>query len=288
MTTVEDLLSHFRDKYSHINPIMITAPTQRCGTTLLQRAINSGGEAVIYGENFMLLEMMAYNLGTSIYDLENKTTICRSTSEAFWGGKKNVDATALFPDFEEYINVLFDSYFAIFEQYDSYTKSNGVQNWGFKHQPRDINGFINTLIFLPNVRIVFVYRDLIAVAKSMRARWPETMDSDDKLIAFGHRWAQNTAKIIKSKKQKMILKYENLIENPEEFIPEIEEFIGMKVDKNEFTNKVNSHFIGKDIEKQSVNEAKTSGNYIKPAQISDVERDLLLTHANDIYKQLGY
>ena len=37
-------------------PIFVIGPTTRCGTSLLQRLLNSTGKAVVYGENFALLQ----------------------------------------------------------------------------------------------------------------------------------------------------------------------------------------------------------------------------------------
>ena len=45
------IVDELRHKYARIQLCLITAPTERCGITLIQRMINAGGECVIYGEN---------------------------------------------------------------------------------------------------------------------------------------------------------------------------------------------------------------------------------------------
>jgi hypothetical protein len=282
------LILRLKEEYSDLNPIIIAAPTQRCGTTLLQRSINGAGEALIYGENFLLCEMMPSMLGSAFADFEDKITICDNTMLAFKEGQRNVDATALFPDYEEYCEHLLRQFYDTMRYYQQKSEAMGYEHWGFKHQPQDIGGFLNTLTFLPHTRLVVVVRDLVDVAKSMRARWPKRMNSDDKLISFGRRWAVNTGRLTKAPKKSLFIQYEKMIEEPEKFIIAISQYVNVAMDPSEFNNKVNKHYGKAELSTLENHKIGDSGKYIAPADVSKDEKTLLLTHAQKVYEQLGY
>jgi len=239
---LEEIIKELQDQHKNLKPILVLAPVQRCGTTLLQRAINAGGEAIIYGENFFMLEMHPFNIGAPVKDYESKVTITSSVTEAFLAGKRDIDATALFPDYQKYVQIVLNMFFAPIRQYDEYSEKNGYKNWGLKHQPKDLRGFNNFLNILPDCHIVVIYRYLLDVAKSFRARWPDLLENNEQLGTFATRWATNLNFLLNMNAERHVVSYEELIADKATHVDKLSEYLGVKVSLEEFDKKINAHF----------------------------------------------
>jgi hypothetical protein len=86
-------------------PIIIVGPTTRCGTTLLQRALNSTRKIVIYGENFMFMQKypdMIHGFTRSL----NANRHNNASSRAMLRSGVDFEASALFPDYDAYIETI--------------------------------------------------------------------------------------------------------------------------------------------------------------------------------------
>ena len=290
-SVLSSLIRDVKNENSSISPVIIAAPTQRCGTTLLQRAINSGKEAIIYGENFFLLEKYPYLIGGGLQNFEEKSDITEAVSKAFDSDRAGVDATALFPDYYEYSRKTIESLYLFMNHYQKHAQKNGYNIWGIKHQPNNIKGFINFLNLCPSVKLLFIYRDLLDVASSYKARWPESLSSEIDLKRFSRRWSENISAIrfYKSSNCKIhVLKYESLISDVNNHIGAVSSFLDVNIDQNIFNEKVNAHFVLEDINDKDIKDRKTDGKYIEPIELSDVEKRILIEETNGLYKNLKY
>lgn len=292
-SNLADLIKDIKGQYlsSDIFPIIIAAPTQRCGTTLLQRAINSGKDAIIYGENFFLLEKYPYLIGGGLQNFEEKSDITKSVFSAFESGKAGVDATALFPDFYEYSKKTVESLYLFMEHYADHAKNSGFKHWGIKHQPSNIKGFINFLNLCPSVKMVFIYRDLLDVAASYKARWPNSLSTEEDLRRFANRWSENISamRFYDSKQCSMyVIKYESLIVDIKGHVEQLSSFLDIQVDKKIFDEKINAHFVMDDITSEDIKDRETDGKYIEPVKLTDSEIKLLIAETNGLYKKLKY
>ena len=280
MNTLSEILNDVKKDYQHINPILVLAPIQRCGSTLLQRAINAGGEAVIYGENFLMLEKIPNIIGGPFTDVDSRLSITKKASDEFFGGNLGMDATALFPDYSEYLKSLIKSNYELLNCYDNFSKSKGYKNWGIKNQLVDVMGFRNFLAIVPNSRAVIIYRDVIDVAKSFKARWPKQLENEKQFEALGHRWAQNLHFLLTiNHPKKLVIKYEEMVKDPTPYIDEMENILGVTLSRDEFKRKINTN-VGKD--------NKTGDAYIPPSDLSENEIKALLKHTSPLYNNLGY
>ena len=288
MSGLDSIIQDLKQRYAELNPILITAPVQRCGTTLLQRAVNAGEEAVIYGETFFTLEKHPLCIAGPATDFDNKKKITDATEEAFFDGKRDMDATALFPDFEAHCRMALETQYTLTKQFHDYSIEKGFKRWGWKHQPQELQGFRNFLLMMPQVSLVVIYRDLLDVAKSFRARWPNQLATEQQLVDFGKRWSDNLTFLLNRSEPKLVIHYESMVENPEPVIKKLEEFLGIKLDHGQFKKKVNAHFDQQDIKKQDLKKSKEGGKYKAPAKLNSKEIEPLLSQAKQLYTQLGY
>lgn len=282
---LRNLIDSFHERYADIAPIMVTAPTQRCGSTLLQRAINAGEEAVIYGENFFLVEKMPTILSQPLRGYESKVELTDNTSKAFFDGNTGMDATALFPPFVQYCETLLDQYYALMKFYAEEAKKKGRDRWGLKHQLVQFQNFHNFMVLVPNPKSIVVYRSVLDVAKSHKGRWPDQLTSLEQLTAYGKRWADNLEYLTREGPNKLLVKYEDLIEDKEGHIKKLEEFLEVKLSRDVFDRKVNAHFVNDEVDKMN---SKEEGSYVPPAELDYKEEQAILTFSRPAMQKFGY
>src|SRR5262249_11390796 len=152
--------------------VFIVAPARRCGTTLLQRALNSSDNALIYGENFTFLESYPGLLPGILASMPLKKARSRDVRREVLGGNYDIDASAMFPDYEDYAKLMKAHFYEIANYYEKWSREYGRRVWGLKHQIRNADNFAAFMGLLPAARFVFVYRNVFDVARSDRARFP--------------------------------------------------------------------------------------------------------------------
>lgn len=276
------ILAPFHAQHPDVAPILILAPTPRCGSTLLQRAINEGGDAIIYGENFLWAEWMPKLVAADLDKATRKIQITLATFEEFMRGNKGMDASALYPDYEAYYTMLLGFFYQIGEFYREQSSRHGYSRWGMKHQMHDWVSFSHFMRLLPTYRGIILYRDVVAVAKSKYARWPESLTTPAQFHQLGRRWRDNLRYLLKQNNpQTMIVKYEDLTAGKQEYIPRIEEHLGLRLSREAFERKVNVHTF--DDSKGEVGET-----YKAPAELAEPMVSALLKGAAPLYNHLGY
>src|SRR5581483_1751762 len=144
-------------------PLFVVAPARRCGTTLLQRALNSSGNAIIYGENFVFLEAYPAILAGIEDNLPLRKARTRDVRRQVLGGNLDVDASAMFPDYLGYAKLMRGHLSGIAEYYRLRSLEAGRLVWGLKHQIRQAESFAAFMHYLPTARYLFVYRNIFDV-----------------------------------------------------------------------------------------------------------------------------
>lgn len=265
-------IEQFKRKYRHIRPIVILAPIQRCGSTLLQRMINAGGEAVIYGENFFLSESLPRSVGEIAGNVDQKTAITAPTMEKFLSGDRGMDATTLFPDYPKYAALVAKNFYEILDLYQKESEAKGFRHWGIKYQMRDARGAHNFLNLLPNVRLVTITRNLLDVAKSYYARWPEQLPNEQAFAQLGNRWRTHNDFLRQIKLPHLAIHYEAFMDDPEGYAKKLRDATGIAVSAEELTRKINIH---EGDPAQSRAQTKDGGLYLPPQELPDYAKRVL-------------
>lgn len=143
------------------SPIFILSFCWRTGSTLLQRSINSTGDALLWGEPHVISNIC--NSLRKLRELSHETAWARDQiNENGWEGSW---APTIQPE-DTYIDEASRSLF--YKVYGQSANDLGVQRWGFKEvRPDAANNARFLKRIFPKCKIIFHYRDPIDVFKSV-------------------------------------------------------------------------------------------------------------------------
>ncbi len=264
------------------NPILIVAPMPRCGSTLLQRLVNSTRRAIIYGENFYLLDRLPDGLADLHRDAERKTRYSRLMMDRLLAGE-DVDGTALYPDHESFLGAARETFYHMIRHYDRITKRYGFERWGLKHQVRSIAALRTLWRLLPKARWVYIYRDVLPVARSMKARWPKEYSGAEIMWKIGHAWRNGIDTMLEPQRPaSLVLRYEALIADPAAAIGTLETYLGLEgIDRGVMGRKIN-------IDPKALDPAQVKAIYREPAALTPEEEAAVLQGSAALRRKLGY
>jgi len=265
-------------------PILVVGPTTRCGTSLLQRLLNSTGKAVIYGENFALMQTIPDIIRGQQRGADTKRKVIGIARDML---RQRVDfeASSLFPDFDGYLDAWAAAFAAFMRFYREDAARLGFRRWGLKHQIRGQSSFALLPKLLPEARYVMIYRDLIAVARSAKARWPGDFKGPDDYRRFGRNWHDNVRTMQSFAGPNFLLfRYEDFVADPDPHLDRLEAFIGFDgIDRGVMTRKINDQ----PAYEPGQGRAADAG-YRAPAALDAREKELLLADSATLYRELGY
>lgn len=143
------------------SPIFILSFCWRTGSTLLQRVINSTGDALVWGEPHTLSQL--FNSFRKFSALSRETEWARKQVRE--NGWQESWAPTIQPDLK-YVDSAARS--SLFELYGQAAIDEGFSRWGFKEvRPDAANNARFLRRIYPNCKIVFHYRDPVEVHLSI-------------------------------------------------------------------------------------------------------------------------
>jgi hypothetical protein len=136
------------------------------------------------------------------------------------------------------------------------------------------------LMLMPRTRIIYVFRHLAGALASAKAR--RFVTTDAAVAEFCALWALNLRQTLelRGEARLMLLRYEELVERPDETSRRIEAFsgaVGLKA--REFDVKVNT-FSGDEANGHSPTQ------YIAPADLTEADHAAIAAHAGDLMTEL--
>jgi hypothetical protein len=208
-------------------PIFIVAPSHRCGTTLIQRALNSTGRAIIYGENFHLLENIPAIVAQAHTNLALRIERSAEVREQVLAGQ-DIDASPMYPDFAG-LAALYRSFLReMLQYYEDKSRAYGRARWGLKHQIMRLDGFQGFLSLVPNGTYIFVYRNVFDVARSGKARFPSVYQDARSFHELGTTWHAHMETLRAVRGANVLhLEYEEIQSDPETTARRIESHCGV-------------------------------------------------------------
>lgn len=266
-------------------PIVIVAPARRCGTTLLQRALNSTGSTIIYGENFVFLETYPAIVAGSREHLEVKLKNTSTARERVLQGDYDFDASMLFPDYETYVRLLRGNLDRIYRYYEDASLSYGYERWGLKHQIRQAARFLDFFRIYPDATYVFIYRGIVDVARSEKARFGREYPRPQNWAVFGETWSRNLETMRRIERPNVLhLEYAEVEAQPEATRLRLEAFCGVSgIDPAVFGRRVNVTPV-----LDRLTEAERDAGYRAPVALTDAEQAALMSRAAATCEKYGY
>jgi hypothetical protein len=221
------LYSAGRSFATDLDPLIVTSPVQRSGTTLLQRLLCSSPETLIFGEKpaqdlKSFLTVYAQTLDEHAWH-RNSSQRTSSWSAQVEGNDASLGLT---PDADGYRRVVREATFAGVSYCRDYARSNGRLVWGFKHRAWSPD-FIQLLRrAMPKARLLFIVRDLVPALKSAKAH--HLVGSEQDLREFCLAWLNGTAYCdeLRDDPCAHVVRYEELVEDPAWTLSVISEFSG--------------------------------------------------------------
>jgi hypothetical protein len=253
-----------------LDPLIVTAPVIRSGTTLLQRLLCSSRQALIYGE--MSAQDLEFFLNLYTFKVQ-EYTYHKQMYAAGLGrilqGDVNDWIPDLMPDIDEYLAAMSQSAFAGIIYCREYAAKVRRPLWGFKHP-----GWKPPMIRLlravtPKSRFIFIYRDVIDCLKSAKAQ--QAINSHQEVHEFCQAWVEGVEYLLNlgDDPAVLVLRYEELVSEPETALVRIAEFSGVD-DMNPavLQRKINA-WTGEDYVAQARN------GYTPPAELTEVEMQIV-------------
>ena len=260
-------LSSLPQGISKLSPIVISSPTTRSGTTLLQRLLCSSDNAIVYGEvcssdldlylNFFINRAMMYQFNRAKLD---------SSLAAFKQGEVNDWILDLMPDLDGYLAALGNACFAGIDYCRQAALEMNRPVWGFKY-PGWTPVVLNALRqMMPGFKLLYIHRDLLDCVKSEKARG--NLSSLEEFKGYCVSWTQNLEFVLGLKDQQNVLlvNYADLVGKPEQTIQSISGFSGAtNIQPSVLNVKVNTF--------KDANSSHTG--YVAPAELSAEELNVV-------------
>jgi Sulfotransferase family len=251
---------------SELKPILMTSPTIRCGTTLLQRLLCSSSNALIYGEEIgkdLELQLQIFASRKMVYTHSRQRFA--SSLDRVMQGDANDWIPDLMPDIDGYLEALRHGSFAGLSYCQQYAKDHGREFWGFKYpgwQPHLIRMLFDAM---PGSSVIYIFRDLADCIRSAKA-WGELHGEAD-TQQFCAQWAAHMKFMQQWQHSQpvLMLKYEELIKEPVLAIERLSHFLPFQDIKSDvLLHKINNMTEGTDTRREH-------NDYIDPAALTAVE-----------------
>lgn len=246
---------------SQLDPIIVTAPTIRCGTTLLQRLICSSPDALLFGEpagNDLVTALRVIKVQTSMY-AANRGQFAEGL-DAFAAGNRNDWMIDLMPDLDGYLRALVDGYLQPLAYCRDFALRAGRRVWGVKYPGWSPEVLQAIMTFLPRAKLIYIHRDIVPALRSAKARGSVRRGAE--LTAFCAQWSANMqmAAQLRDSDRVMVMSYDQLADDAERTLRRLEAFTGVtNIDRGVLAHRVNDW--SRDDERE----------YIPPAELTDGE-----------------
>ena len=269
------------NRYLALAPVIITAPTARCGTTLVQRLLCTGDNSFLYGEEVGLhIRTLTGFLIGLIQQFERGGDAADAEFERALSGDQDDWRPGLMPPTQVMLKAWIETYYQIPAALADYGTSIGRPIWGFKGPDYARDMLKAFLMLMPKARILYVFRDLAEALKSAKAR--RFVTTDEEVAAFCAKWATNMREVLdlRADERVLFLKYEDLIADRGRTVAGIETFTGATgLKPGVFDVKVNTF-------KGDAAQGFSPNQYIPPADLSAADRAAIATHAGQVMAAL--
>lgn len=210
---------------TELDPIVITAPTPRCGTTLVQRLLCSSSNTLIFGELCAHdLEMMLnlYFVRAQNYQFHRQRH--ETSRENVFNGATDAWIPDLMPDIDGYVQAFGQAAFAGMAYCRDYARAHGREIWGFKY-PGLTPSFLRVLkMIMPRAKCVGIRRDLAACLKSAKAQ--KLVNSPEESRAFCQKWMEGDAFLVQAASSSgwLVMEYAAIENAPDDFLARLAQF----------------------------------------------------------------
>lgn len=265
------------NRYLGLAPVVVTSPTPRCGTTLVQRLLTASSNAFVYGEEVghQIRTLTTWLIGLLRQFEQTGSTVDPDFRRALEGVLTDWRPGLTAPT-EVMRRAWIETYYQLPFTLAEFSASVGRPVWGFKSPgcPRDMLRTVLTM--MPQAKVVYLIRNLHDVLKSAKAR--RFVSTEDEVRKLAAEWAGNIREMVElaADERVLFLKYEDLLARKDEHARLLELFCGVEgVDLRQFDLKLNT-FRG------SEQDGHSPMQYIAPAELTAVELEVAEAEAGPV------
>jgi hypothetical protein len=252
---------------SELNPIFVTSPSIRSGTTLLQRLLCSSSNALIYGEECgkdleLLLQLYASKSAIYTHSRQGFSTSLKRVLD----GDVNDWILDLMPELNGYLDALRRAYLSGLAYCRDYALEVGRPVWGIKYP-----GWSPHLIRLirrvmPKSRFIIIHREIVDCLRSAKAR--RSVNTEQEVRQFCKTWADNLAFMLglENDPSVLLVKYAELVTEP----LKVSEMLVGFADVQDMRLETLNHKINNWADGESNGMNKSS--YIEPMDLTETEK----------------
>ncbi len=269
------------DRYLALAPVIVSSPTSRCGTTLVQRLLTASGNGFIYGEEVghQIRTVTVWLIGLlrrfEQTGPSGDEDFARALAGTLADWRPGITAPA-----EIMRSAWIETYYQLPAALADYSRSVGRPVWGFKLPGLDRDTLKALLSLMPRTRVVYLIRNLADVLSSAKAR--RFVATQEETARFCAEWATNVRESIDLafEKRVLVIRYEDLLAEREDHLRLLEQFTGAQgLDPRVFDLKLNT-FEGQ------AEDGCSPSQYIAPAELTKVERDIVMGEAGPVLTYL--
>jgi hypothetical protein len=229
--------------YVEAAPVIVTSPTTRCGTTLVQRVLCASDNAIVYGEEIgRQFQTLTALFASQIRHNEHRAQTPDEDFVRAISGVLTDWRPGLAPPPQVLLRAWTDTYFQLPVALASFGAGIGRPIWGFKWPACPIELVTAYLTLMPKAKIVYVMRNLVEALMSAKAR--RFVNNPADVESFCLQWAKNAeaALSLHTDGRVLVLPYERLMERRDEQVRALGAFTGAKGLRLEaFDVKVNTY-----------------------------------------------
>lgn len=268
-------------EYMTVAPLIVTSPTTRCGTTLLQRLFTTADNGFVFGETIgghfaALTEVLA----SEILNCETSGAINEAALEKALKGNMPNWHPAMAPPSSVMLQAMVATYFQLPKALEAYTASLGRPIWGFKFPAYSCRTIKLMLSVMPNAKVIYILRNLFDVLKSAKAR--KFVKSQEDVRKFCADWSNKMNEITELANDERVLfvKYESLMAQRDDHIQLLQLFTGLtNLDPATFDIKINT------LQGKAEN-GHSPTQYIEPATLTGADRAAIVEQAGPVMRHL--
>jgi hypothetical protein len=260
------------------DPLLVTSPVVRSGTTLLQRLLCSSPRALIYGETCgrdLELFLNLYASRALLYT-HNRGQLGRSLQRVL-AGDVNAWILDLMPEVDAYLRALCQSCLGWLGSCRDCAARTGRPIWGMK-----VAGWTPSVLglirhCLPQSRLLYIHRDILDCLRSAKAR--QLVRSPGDVQDFCRSWMENLSYVLNLGEGPalLIVKYADLVAEPVRVLERVAAFTGV--------GDMDLAVLGQRINTQA-DAGGLGGYYVQPADLTEEERQLAVQTSSPLRERL--
>jgi hypothetical protein len=265
------------NRYLALAPVIITSPTARCGTTLVQRLLCASENAFMYGEEVghQIRTVTTWLIGM-LQQLERTEAATDADFQRAMAGTLTDWRPGLTAPTAVMQKAWIETYYQLPATLAEFSSSIGRPVWGFKAPSFTRDTLRALLSMMPQAKVIYVFRNPADVLSSAKAR--KFVQGEEQVRQFCAEWAKNLLEVSQLARDERILfmKYESLLAQKSDHVRLLEAFTGARnTSETVFDLKINTY-------QGEAAQGYSPTQYIAPESLTDADRAALEAEAGPI------